>query len=96
MKVNDIMKILREHKEVLKRYGVKRIGVFGSAVRGELGEESDIDFIFEFEEGKKNFDNFIELAFFLEGIFGRKVDLLAREGISGFIKPYVEREVCYA
>jgi len=49
----------------------------------------------EFEEGKKNFDNFINLAFYLEELLGRKVDLLTPESISQYIKPYMEKEVIY-
>ena len=79
----------------IKSFGVKRIGIFGSFVRGEEKEESDINIIVEFKEGKKNFNNFINLAFFLEELLGRKVDLLTPESISPYIKPYIEREVVY-
>ena len=95
MNKEEILKKLRENKEKIKEFGVKRIGVFGSFARDEAGEESDIDIIVEFEEGKKNFDNFINLAFFLEELFGKKIDLLTSESISPYIKPYVEKEVIY-
>ncbi len=91
----EILKKLRENKDKLRSFGVRRIGIFGSFARGEEKEESDIDLIVEFEEGKKNFDNFINLVFFLEDLFGREVDLLTPESISPYIKPYIEREVVY-
>jgi len=49
----------------------------------------------EFEEGKKNFDNFINLAFFLEELLSRNVDLLTPESISPYMKSYIESEVVY-
>ena len=55
---------------------------FWLVVIGEEKERSDIDIIVEFEEGKKNFDNFMNLAFYLEELFGRKVGLLTPESIS--------------
>ncbi|GAH47221.1 unnamed protein product, partial [marine sediment metagenome] len=44
-----------ENIEKIKKYGVKRIGVFGSYVRNEQKSESDIDILVEFEKGKKTF-----------------------------------------
>ena len=95
MNIEEILRKIRENREKIRSFGIKRIGVFGSFVRGEEKEESDIDIIVEFEEGKKNFNNFINLAFFLEKLFGRKVDLVTLESISPYIKPYIEKEVIY-
>ncbi len=44
-----IMNLLKKHDDVLKKYKVKRIGLFGSYVRGEQKRHSDIDFLVEFE-----------------------------------------------
>jgi len=78
----EILKVMRENKDKIKSFGVKKIGIFGSFARGEEKERSDIDIIVEFEEGKKNFDNFMNLAFYLEELSGRKVGLLTPESIS--------------
>lgn len=94
-----IMKILREHSDILKKYKVKRIGLFGSYVRGEQKRYSDIDFLVEFdltafgENFNGYFDNFMDLVFFLEDLFGRKVDLITNGSLSSYIQPYVEKEV---
>ena len=88
-----IFEILRLNKPQLQKYGVKRIGLFGSYLRGENKKESDIDFLVEFEEGKKNYDNFIELAFLLEDLFNKNVDLLTPESMSPYLKPYILKEV---
>ena len=86
---------LRNHEQEIKeRFAVRRIGLFGSFVRGEETKKSDIDILVEFED--PTFRNFMNLAFFLEDIFGRRVDLLTPEGISHRIRPYVEKEVLWA
>jgi len=90
----NIIETLRRHeKEIKKRYGVKRIGVFGSYVRGEEGEKSDIDILVEFDE--PTFDNFINLFLYLEKLFGRKVDLVTTKALSPYISPIVEKEVVW-
>jgi predicted nucleotidyltransferase len=89
------IEILRDHEqEIKRRFAVRRIGLFGSFVRGEETKESDIDILVEFED--PTFRNFMNLAFYLEDIFSRRVDLLTPEGISNRIRPYVEKEVVWA
>ena len=89
------IEILRDHEqEIKRRFAVRRIGLFGSFVRGEETKESDIDILVEFED--PTFRNFMNLAFSLEDIFSRRVDLLTPEGISHRIRPYVEKEVVWA
>jgi len=89
------LKILKEHEnEIKRRFGVKRIGIFGSHARGEEKATSDVDVLVEFEV--PSFDNFMDLAFFLEDLFGREVDLVTTGGLSPHVAPFVEREVVWA
>ncbi|AET65687.1 nucleotidyltransferase family protein [Methanothrix harundinacea] len=91
----EALKLLKEHEnEIKRRFGVKRIGIFGSHARGEGKETSDVDVLVEFVE--PSFDNFMDLAFFLEDLFGRDVDLVTTRGLSPYIAPFVEREVVWA
>jgi len=55
--------------------------LFGSYLKGEAKESSDIDVLVEFEKGKKTFDNYMELKFFLEDLFKRKVDPVIDESV---------------
>ena len=87
----QILNILERNRKLLRKYRVKRIGLFGSIARDEANNYSDIDLLVDFEE--KTFDNFIELAFELERIFNRKVDLLTEQGISPYILHYIKNEV---
>ena len=91
----EIFQLLQKHKEELKNRHVKKIGLFGSVLRGENTKESDIDFIVEFKEGEKNYDNFIELAFLLERILNRKVDLLTIESLNPYMKPKILKEAYF-
>lgn len=91
-----ILKKIGENNEKIKEYGVRKIGVFGSYVRGQPKEKSDIDILVEFEEGKITFDNYMGLKLFLEHMFDRKVDLVIAEDIKQRLKPFILREVAYA
>ncbi len=57
MNREEILKKLRENKEKMRQFGVKRIGIFGSAIRDELNDKSYIDIVVEFERGKATFKN---------------------------------------
>jgi len=76
--------------------GVRRLGLFGSFARGEQGADSDVDLLVEFTPGQKTFDNFMQLAFFLEDLFHRRVELVTPESLSPYLRPYIMDEVEYA
>jgi len=78
---NRIIDTLRKREDVLKKYKVKRIGLFGSYAHGKPHHRSDLDFLVEFEQ--PNFDDFMSLASYLEKLFGKKIDLLTPEGVKG-------------
>lgn len=92
----QIFSLLDQSQEKLKTFGVKRCGLFGSFLRDRQNIRSDIDLLVEFETDKKTYDNYIHLAFFLEELFGRSVDLLTPESLSPYIGPHILREVEYA
>ena len=87
---------LDTHQAQLKRFGVKRCGLFGSFARDQGTPNSDIDLLVEFEPGKKTFDNFMGLVFYMEDLLGRKIDLITPESLSPYIGPHILREVEYA
>jgi predicted nucleotidyltransferase len=71
-----------KHAGRLRSLGARRIGVFGSWARGDAGPESDVDVYLEFEEGKKNYDNFFEIYDLLTQVFGRRIDLVTEGALS--------------
>lgn len=89
-----ILKILRENKsEIIKRFKVKRIGLFGSYVSKRNNKRSDIDILVEFRE--VTFDNYMDLKFYLEDLFQKKVDLVMLDTLKPRLKPYILKEVQY-
>lgn len=87
----NIMDILIAHDDILKKYKVRKIGLFGSYAKGVQNKKSDIDFLVEFKE--PTFDNFMDLVFALEKLFKRKVDLITNGNLSPYIQPYVLKEI---
>jgi len=92
----EILKNISEGREQIRKYGVKRLGLFGSFIRKEQKKKSDVDILVEFEKGMKTFDNYMELKFFLENTLGCKVDLVIHDALKPQIKPYIMREIEYA
>ena len=90
----EILDVIRRNREAIKRFGVRRIGLFGSAARNEATSSSDLDFIVEFE--KKTFDNYMGLKFFLEDLFDCKVDLVMPHTIKHALKETILRQTVYA
>ncbi len=91
--LDKIRRILEEHKKELKeKYGVKEIGIFGSFVRGEVKEESDVDILIEFEK-TIGFFKFLELEEYLSNLIGRKVDLVSKKALKPHIGTYILKEV---
>ena len=93
--LKDIEKILNEHKAVLtKQFKVKEIGIFGSIVRGEDKETSDVDILVEFKEPIGLF-KFLELEEYLSDLTGRKVDLVSKKALKPRIGKHILREVAF-
>lgn len=76
---------------VLKEAGVLRSSLFGSYVRGEAKESSDIDILVEFPKGKSLLD-LIALERKLEESLGKKVDVLTYKSISPLLKEYIQKD----
>ncbi|RKX38471.1 MAG: nucleotidyltransferase [Thermotogae bacterium] len=92
MKKREVIKLLRDNMDEIKKFGVKRIGIFGSVTRNEAGEESDVDLVVEFERERGGMKDFVGLIDFLENLFGKEVDVLTPEGIESIrIKSVRER-----
>ena len=94
--VEEIKEIINYHLPQLKqKFGIKEIGLFGSYARGEQTEYSDIDVLIEFEEGKKSFDNYMDLKFYLEELFGVKIDLVIKSSIRPKLRNHILRDIIY-
>ena len=93
---DKILKIINENKDNIKKFGVKSIGLFGSYAINKQKKESDIDLLVEFKKGKKTFDNYMDLKFYLENLFDCNVDLVIKEALKVDLKPNILKSVKYA
>ena len=91
----QVIDLIKKNNHKIKSFGVSRIGLFGSFVKNEQTTHSDIDLLIEFEKGQKTYDKFIKLAFFLEDLFGRKVDLLTDKSLSPYLGSHIINETEY-
>ncbi len=89
----ELLAAITSNREVIKGYGVSNLGLFGSFSKGTFTETSDVDLLVDFIPEQKTFDNFMELSFFLEELFGRKVELVTPQSLSKFIAPHILNEV---
>lgn len=93
--VREIKDILSRHKrEFGEKYKVKEIGIFGSYVREEPREKSDIDILIDFAE-PVDFFEFLELEDYLCQILGLKVDLVMKRALKPNIGRRILSEVVY-
>ena len=91
----QIYRTLQQYfNKLQKQYSVKTLGVFGSYVRGEATGNSDLDVLVEFY-GELTFRNYMDLKFFLEDLFKRKVDLVIKEDIKPKIREQILGETVY-
>ncbi|MFZ5563515.1 MAG: nucleotidyltransferase family protein [Thermodesulfobacteriota bacterium] len=89
----ELIKRILEQRERLSFFGVSSIGLFGSFVRDEQTDSSDVDIIVEFSPENHTFDNFMEVSFLLEDTLGRKVEVVTPEGLSPHIGPHILKEM---
>ncbi|HIE22936.1 MAG TPA: nucleotidyltransferase [Candidatus Korarchaeota archaeon] len=94
---DEIKRILKKHERELKeKYGVKEIGIFGSYLRGEAKEESDIDILVEFNPYTRiSLLEFVELENYLSDLLGIKVDLVEKSSLKPRIGKRILAEVVY-
>ena len=96
MTLEEALRTLRAAKPLLDRYGVARIGVFGSVARGEAGPDSDVDVLVEFKPAHLPGFGFFRLERALAELFGRPVDLLTEEALHKLLHDKVMQEAVFA
>ncbi|PIU73102.1 nucleotidyltransferase [Candidatus Shapirobacteria bacterium CG06_land_8_20_14_3_00_40_12] len=93
--VGEVKKVILNNKQIIRNYGVNKLGLFGSFVRDEQKENSDVDLLVDFDKDQNTFKNFMGFADFMEETLGRKVDVVTLQSLSPFIGPYILKEVKY-
>ena len=95
---DEIIKKIREQYPYLSRkYGVRRIGLFGSVARNSTRIDSDVDIVVEFD--KPIGLRFIEFVEYMENLLGKEVDVLTKDGIKNIrvknVSSEIERDIIY-
>lgn len=76
MKLEDIIRIIRQSEIKIRRFGVRRLGIFGLFIKGANTENSDVDILVSFEDVPKIAKAYFGLKFYLEDLLNMEVDLI--------------------
>jgi predicted nucleotidyltransferase len=91
MSRDDILTLLRAHRQEIENLGIRSLRLFGSTARGEATSESDIDLLVDFST-VPTFSDYMKLRIFLEDLLGKKVDLVTETGLRPRVRPFVEKD----
>ncbi|MCE2914456.1 MAG: nucleotidyltransferase family protein [Rubrivivax sp.] len=95
MNRDEVLKQLAACKgELAHRFGVTRLALFGSVVRDSAKADSDVDILVSFD-GPATSARYFGVQFYLEDLFGRRVDLVTDKALRPELRPYVEREAVH-
>jgi len=91
-RVEVIALVSARRDEIVQRFGVRSLSLFGSVARDEARPDSDVDVLVEFE-GPTTFDRHMGLLVFLEDLLGRRVDVLTATGIKPRLRPLIDQDL---
>ena len=92
MQRDNILALLKKHRQAWEKFGVARLALFGSFARDEASEHSDIDMLVRFAQTPTAKDYF-GLQFYLEDLLGRPVDLVTEKSLRPELWPFVEKDL---
>ena len=93
---DNIIAALKFYKPEFLKFGVQNIGLFGSYVRDEQSDKSDIDLLIDFDPDKENFDNYMAVYDMFESLFkDEKIEVVTKNGLSKYIGAKVLNDVMY-
>lgn len=96
LSLSSVIDHLQKHKQFMRdRFGVTRIGVFGSLVRGDSTLASDVDIVVEMEGDRKNIHSFLQLKRFLENGISRRVDLGFEHALKPAVRERIRKHIIY-
>ncbi len=95
MNRTQVLALLARHKpELVRRFGVTDLALFGSTARDAARESSDVDVLVSFD-GPATSDRYFGVQFYLEDLLGRPVDLVTDKALRPELRPYIEREAIH-
>lgn len=95
MRKDEVLKLLTEHKpELMRRFGITDLALFGSTARDEASEDSDVDVMVEFD-GRSTAKRYFGVQFYLEDLLHREIDLVQKEVVRAELQPYIEKDLIH-
>ena len=94
MKRDEAISRLQQHEAELKRLGVEHLYLFGSTVRGEAGDESDVDLFFDHEKGKLGLFELMDVKERTASILGHNADIMTRNSLHPRLRKRIENQPC--
>lgn len=95
MRKDEVLKLLTQHKpELVRRFGITDLALFGSTARDEAQEDSDVDVMVEFE-GRSTAKRYFGVQFYLEDLLERPVDLVQKGVVRPELKSYIEKDLIH-
>jgi uncharacterized protein len=92
---SQVLELLAGHKqELVQRFGVIDLALFGSTARDAARDDSDVDVLVSFD-GPATSDRYFGVQFYLEDLLGRSVDLVTDKALRPELRPYIEREAIH-
>ena len=95
MKLEDIIRKIRQNEIEIRNFGVRRLGIFGSFVKGTNTESSDVDILVSFEDVPKIAKAYFGLKYYLEDLLNMEVDLCRDKDIRIELKDEIMKSVKY-
>ena len=93
MNRDEVLGVLRAHKTILvQRFGVVDLALFGSIVRDQATDDSDVDILVRFDSPATS-KRYFGVQFYIEDLLGRPVDLVTDKALRAEMRPYIEREM---
>lgn len=92
----EIVAYLKNNKKFFyEKFGVTRMGIFGSFVRDEQTRSSDVDMVVEIEKDRKNIHSFLQLKRFLEKELARTIDLGFEHSLKPIVREKIKEQIIY-
>ena len=93
MRRADVLELLITRRdEIIQRFGVRSLSLFGSMARDEARPDSDVDVLVEFD-GPTTFDGHMGLLVYLEDLLGRRVDVVTAKGLKPRLRPLIDQDL---
>ena len=93
---DHILSEIKANRSELSKLGISDIGLFGSYLRGDQSEKSDIDLLIDFEPDMENYDNYMAVYDLFERLFkNERVEIVTKNGLSPYIGPKILNDILY-